>query len=345
VVNIQQNVSLKDYSTMKLGGPAKYLVIISDRNELVEAYKWAKENKLSVRMIGIGSNIIWRDEGYPGLVMVNKIKRYESYNEDAENLYVTAGAGEVWDEIVEKTVNLGYSGIEQLSLIPGTVGATPVQNVGAYGREIADVIVAVEAYDSQADKFINLSPVDCGFTYRSSKFKTTDKDRYFISAITIHLARVAPEPPFYPALQHYFEDNQISRITVKTVRDAVIAIRQSKLPDPKTIANVGSYFKNPIISAFELTDLSFNNPGIVYWPLDDDKEKIKLSAAWLIQQVVKDGVHDPATGMALWPKHSLVFINEAAKSTGDLLKFRDKVISAVEKRFHVKLEQEPELLP
>src|SRR5688572_9888016 len=149
-MNIQQNVPLSQHSTMRLGGNAAYLTEITSRRELTEALTWAEEqSNLPVIMIGSGSNIIWRDEGFPGLVIVNKIMRFEEQQEDGENYYVTIGAGENWDDVVARVTEKGMTGIEALSLIPGTAGATPIQNVGAYGQEIADTLVSIEAYDSQ----------------------------------------------------------------------------------------------------------------------------------------------------------------------------------------------------
>jgi UDP-N-acetylmuramate dehydrogenase len=340
---ILENVPLTAYSTMRLGGPAAYLTDINSRFEVAEAVQWAAERKLPIVMIGIGSNIIWGDDGFPGLVLVNKIQRFETFQEDNENLYVTVGAGENWDSVVERIVGMGYSGIEELSLIPGTAGATPVQNVGAYGREIKDVLTTVEAFDAQAGKLVTIPAADCEFSYRMSRFKSTDKGRFFITAITLHVVRRQPQPPFYESLSKYLAEHHITDFTPQVIRDAVIDIRRNKLPDPAITANNGSFFFNPTISRDELNALLSDYPTLVYWPRDDGS--VKVSAAWLVEQAGFKDFHDPETGMATWYRQPLVLVNEKAQSTSALLTFRQKIIETVNAKFGITLQQEPEIIP
>jgi UDP-N-acetylmuramate dehydrogenase len=342
-MDIQQNVSLKGHSTMRLGGNAAYMTDVHSREELKQAVDWAIEQKLPVMAIGVGSNIVWRDEGFPGLVIVNKIMQFEEQQEDSENYYITIGAGEEWDSVVERTVAKGLTGIEALSLIPGTAGATPVQNVGAYGQEIADTLLSIEAYDSQAKQFVNIQNVDCGFGYRTSRFKTTDRGRYFIAAITLHLKRANPQPPFYSALQSYFDQHSITDYTPQSVRTAVVAIRQSKMPDPAKVANTGSFFANPVIDEDLLTTLQADYPNIPHWPMPDGK--IKIPAAWLLEQAGFKNIHDPETGMATWHAQPLVLVNEKTTSTEQLLKFKQHISDTIAQKFNITLHQEPELLP
>ena len=338
----KQNVSLKDYSTMRLGGKARYQADINTSAELIEAVNWAKEHKLATIMIGIGSNIVWGDKGYDGLVMVNKIRGYHMTPIDNETAHLTVGGGENWDDVVRRSVQLGYSGIAELSLIPGTAGATPVQNVGAYGREISDSLIRLEAFDNQTGNIVTIDGKDCGFGYRTSRFKTTDHGRFFIISITLQLERKKVKPPFYASLQEYFEKNNISHFTVQVIRDSVIAIRSSKLPDPAVVANNGSFFKNPIIENKTALLLEKKFPDIVAWPSGD--ANTKLSAAWLVEQAGFKGKHDSKTGMATWPKQALTLVNEHAKSTADLLRFKQKIIEVVKAKFGVTLEQEPEFI-
>lgn len=340
---ILENVPLSGYSTMRLGGMAAYLTDINNRSEISEALAWADARQLPVLMIGSGSNIVWKDEGFPGLVMVNKINLFETFNEDETNLYVTVGAGEIWDDVVARTVNMDYSGLEQLSLIPGTTGATPIQNVGAYGREISDVLVTVEAFDRTTGQLTTIPASDCAFGYRTSRFKTTDKGRFFITTVTFHLTKTNPIPPFYQTLQEYLDGHNIQTYTPKNIREAVIAIRQAKLPDPKLIANNGSFFANPVIDEGEFGSLHTDYPDIKYWHMDDGK--VKISAAWLIEKAGFKAFQDAETGMATWPAQPLVLVNEHAAHTADLLKFRQKIIDTVKAKFGIELEQEPELLP
>lgn len=327
---------------MRLGGPARYLTEVISRQEIQQAVLWAKQKSVPFMMIGDGSNIVWSDDGFPGLVIVNKITGFESFQEDAQNLYLTIGAGEDWDSIVERSVDMGYSGLEFLSLVPGSAGGTPIQNVGAYGREIKDVLVSVEAYDTQEDKFLTIPAADCQFGYRTSRFKATDKGRFMISSLTLHVTKALPSPPFYGALQSYLDEHGIKEYTPKSIREAVIAIRTSKLPDPAKVANNGSFFSNPIVSKGAANQLRTDHPGIVMWELEDGK--YKLSAAWLVENAGFKGISDEKTGMATWGKQALVLVNEKAKKTEDLIKFRDKIIETVEQKFGVKLEQEPELI-
>lgn len=343
-MNILQNVPLKLHSTMRLGGTCAYLVEIHDRHELTEALAWAEERSLPTMMIGDGSNIVWRDEGFPGLVMVNKIMGFEEQIEDEENYYVTVGAGENWDATVARVTAKGVTGIEGLSLIPGTAGGTPVQNVGAYGQEIAQTLVSVEVYDAQDKKFINIPGQDCAFGYRSSRFKTgPDRGRFFITAITLHLLRGNPQPPFYRTLQAYFDEHHITAPAPQVMREAVIAIRNQRLPDPAHVANNGSFFANPIIDEGRFAQLNADYPGMPGWHLDDGR--VKVPAAWLVEQAGFKDAHDAETGMGTWPVHALVLVNEHATSTAQLLTFRQKIMDAVQHKFGITLEQEPELLP
>lgn len=319
------------------------MVDVHSWQEVQQAVAWAEERNLPVMMIGDGSNIVWRDEGFPGLVLVSKIMRFEEQQEDDENYYVTVGAGENWDSVVERTVARGMTGIEALSLIPGTAGATPIQNVGAYGQEIAQTLVSVEAYDRQTKQMVNIQNMNCGFGYRTSRFKTSDRGRFFITAITLHLLHANPQPPFYAALQAYFDEHQIQEHTPQAVRDAVIAIRSSKLPDPAQVANNGSFFANPIVDESILIQLQADYGTVPHWPTLGGG--IKISAAWLLEQAGFKDVHDQATGMATWPAQSLVLVNEHAQTTAQLLAFRQKILDAIQQKFDISLTQEPELLP
>lgn len=346
---ILENVPLSGYSTMRLGGTAAYLTEINSRAELADTLTWADERSLPVIMIGGGSNTIWTDEGFPGLVMVNKILQFETFSEDDDNLYLTAGAGEPWDSVVERAVSSGYSGIEFLSLIPGSTGAAPIQNIGAYGHELADTLVSVEAYDTKTRQFINIPNADCGFGYRTSRFKMADRGRFLITAITLHLTRTALSSSYYHSLQSYFTEHNITETTPVTVRNAVIAIRSSKLPDPAVIANTGSFFANPVISQADFYQLMERHPRFknwhsqMHWELDDNR--VKIAAGALLEYLDLKGTHDEETGMATWPKQALVLVNEHARSTADLLNFRQKIIDKVQQQFGITLEQEPELLP
>jgi UDP-N-acetylmuramate dehydrogenase len=342
-MNIQENVSLADHSTMRLGGNARYLADAVTEEDVEQLVSWAKSKNLPFMMIGSGSNIVWRDEGYEGLIIVNRLKGRVVLNEDDTSVTVKISSGENWDEAVAKTAENNWSGIEFLSLVPGTVGAAPVQNIGAYGAEIADTLIEVEVFDTETQTFGSVKKEDCGFSYRSSYFKTSEKGRFLITAIIIKLKKSNPSPPFYDALTKYFEDHNITKYTPQVVRQAVIAIRNEKLPDPSQVANNGSFFTNPIIEQERFDELKHIHPTIKGWPTPEGK--VKIAAGWLVEQANFKGFHDPETGMAIWDKQALVLVNEHAKNTADLLKFRQKIIDKVDEMFNIKLEQEPELLP
>ena len=339
---IRKNVSLDKYSTMRLGGKAKFLTTVKDKSELPHLLDWANEQKMPVIMIGGGSNLIWSDKGFDGLVIVNKILGYKLEKEADEHTYVTIGSGEDWDRAVAKTVADGLHGIEALSLIPGTTGATPVQNVGAYGQEIADTLVSVEAYDTHFKKYVIIPADQCDFGYRTSRFKTKDKGRFYITALCFRLHHKDPEPPFYPSLQTYIDEMGIKKFTPKTLREIVIAVRSSKLPDPKKVANNGSFFANPVITKKQFEILHKKYPKMPHWPLKDGT--VKLSAAWLIEHAGFKNFHDTKTGMATWSKQPLVLVNEKAETTSDLLHFRNRIMKEVHTKFGIELEQEPELI-
>jgi len=342
-MSIQENVSLAGYSTMRLGGAARYLAEVNNQKELQELHGWASSHGLPVIMIGRGSNIIWRDEGFPGLVLVNKMTGREVLSEDNYSATLKIQAGENWDKTVEWTVDKKLSGIEFMSLVPGTVGAAPVQNVGAYGGELSQTLLELEAFDSKFNAFVKLQNHECNFSYRSSRFKTTDRGRFFITSITISLRKASPAPPFYESLQAYLDEHGIHKYTPENIRKAVIEIRKNKLPDPEKVANNGSFFTNPIIDAALFERLKASYPDAKGWPIADGR--VKVAAGWLVDKAGFRGVRDEQTGMATWPYQALVLVNEHAQHTTDLLAFRQKILDRVQQMFGITLEQEPEILP
>ena len=238
----------------------------------------------------------------------------------------------------------GLTGIEALSLIPGTAGATPIQNVGAYGQDIAQTLVSVEAYDTHTNQLTVIPNEACGFGYRSSTFQTDYRGRFFITAITLHFRYGDPLPPYYGAVQDYLTEHPAAgTVTPQVLRDAVIAIRRTKLPDPLEVANNGSFFGNPIIDNDLLLTLRAAHPDLPAWQTEDGRAKIP--AAWLIEQIGYKDFHDEVTGMATWPAQPLVLVNEHAQTTADVLAFRDRIVDMVKQKFGITLAQEPELLP
>jgi UDP-N-acetylmuramate dehydrogenase len=281
--------------------------------------------------------VIVRDEGFNGIVIHDRIPGFEVILDEPGASTLKIGAGENWDTVVKRTVDMNLTGIEAMSSIPGTAGAAPVQNVGAYGQEIADSLISLEAYDIQTDRFVVLQSSDCGFSYRDSIFRGSEAGRYVIITITIKLYKTAPEPPFYGAIQDYFDEHSITIFTPKIIRDAVIEIRKNKLPDPTVIPNTGSFFKNAIVEDWQLTDLKKEYPDIPTYDMSDGR--FKIPTGWLIQQAGFKG--KTLHGMHVHDKNALVLINESAKSYADLAAARDEIIGTIRDKFRILIEQEP----
>lgn len=337
-MKILKDQSLKDYSTMRLGGRASFLSIIESEKDLLDSLDFAEENQLETLMVGSGSNIIWKEEGYKGLLLVNRIKGKKI----SGNRFICC-SGEIWDDAVDFTVEHDLSGLECMSLIPGTAGATPVQNVGAYGQEVSDRIESIRAYDKQKRTFVALANGDCGFAYRDSIFRRSP-GRYFLTEITFILEKEHLSPPFYSALQDYLNQKKINDYTPASLRRAVINIRSAKLPDPAVVANCGSFFKNPIISidAYERIKQDYKEEEIPAWAHGNG---FKVSAAWLLNEAGFKDAHDKKSGMGTWPSQTLVLINEKAESSRDLMNFKTTIEKKVKKKFNIELEMEPLLLP
>ncbi len=353
MIHVQENVSLVQYSTMRLGGLARYLVEIASEDDLLESLKFASEKNLKIHVVGTGSNTIFQDEGFHGLVIVNRVLGVTEESGDDTTVLVV-GAGENWDDIVARSVELGFNDIAALSMIPGTVGAAPVQNIGAYGQQISDSIISVRAYDTNTDGFCEISKETCEFSYRRSRFNSTDKGRFIITSVKMQLCRKNITPPFYADIEKYFTSKNIvaENINPQDLRAAVIHIRSVKLPDPSVVANCGSFFKNPVITNSHFQDLKKKHPKITstpegwnqppYWVLPNDT--VKLAAGWLVEQAGFKDYHDAKTGMATWKNQSLVLINESAKTTVDLTAFKEMIVSSVYEKFGITLKQEPELV-
>lgn len=336
-MDIHTNIPLKNYTTMRLGGNARFMADVSTPDDLAAACRNAKSQNIPFFILGSGSNVIVHDEGYNGIVIRNSIKGVELIEDDPSSSTLRVGAGENWDELVAKTVEAGLSGIEALSSIPGTAGAAPVQNIGAYGQELADCLVNVEAYDSELDQFVTLDSTSCGFSYRHSIFRGSAKGRYGITAITLKLYKSSPKPPFYAALQTYLDQQGITLYSPQTIREAVSAIRAEKLPDPKVKPNSGSFFKNAIVEDWQLTDLHEKWPDMPTYNMGD--KKYKVPTGWLIEQTGLKG--QLLNGMRVHDKNALVLINESATSYADLAEAREQITIAVRNKFRIEIEQEP----
>lgn len=337
IMDVHTNIPLKNYTTMRLGGNARFMTDVHTPEEVAEVCRHARAQNLPIFVLGGGSNVIARDEGFSGIVVHNKIPGFQVVEDNPSHSTLKIGAGENWDSVVKRTVDMNLSGIEAMSAIPGTTGAAPVQNVGAYGQEIADTFVSLEAYDIENDQIVTLSASDCGFSYRNSIFRSSAAGRYVILNITIQLYKAAPAPPFYAAVQKYLDEHNITLYTPQVIRDAVIAIRKDKLPDPSIVANTGSFFKNAIIEKWQLDELEKNDTDVPRYEMPEGRYKVPTG--WLIEQAGLKGklLH----GMRVHDKNCLVLINESAKSYADLAAAREEIQGAVRDKFRIAIEQEP----
>ena len=337
-MKIRENVAISTLTTMRLGGNARYVIDIEEDKDLAEAYHFADEKSLPTYILGSGSNVIGRDGGFDGVILVNKLHGIYVIDSDPAKIRLCAKSGDLLDDLVEYSVKLwngesyGYSGIEALSKIPGTVGAAPVQNVGAYGQEIAQTLHSVCVYDCRDNLFKHMMADELDLSYRHSIFNTGDGvGRYFISSVTVELHKHWLKPPFYTSLQAYFDERGVTEFTPQVVRDAVAEIRAGKLPDPAEFASAGSFFKNIYLNEKEAEEAK--EKGIPVW------DGGKVPSGWLIEHAGLKGKE--FYGMRVSDKAALILINENAKNYADLARARQAVIDAVKEKFGYTLEQEP----
>ena len=336
-MDVMTNISLKQYTTMKLGGEARYMATADSASDVVSLYRNARKENLPIFVLGGGSNVITHDEVFEGIVLLNKIKGFEVISETDETTDVKIGAGEVWDEVVEKAIGLGLQGIEAMSGIPGTAGAAPVQNVGAYGQEIADTLISLEAYDSKTDTIVTISADECDFSYRNSIFRDKEKGRYCILSITLRLNKSEPKPPYYASLQKYIDENDIREVNLSVIRVAVLNIRSEKLPDPAELPSAGSFFKNALVEKWKLEELQKEYSDIPNYAMSDGRYKIPTG--WLIDKAGLRGYR--SHGMRVYEKNALVLVNDSATGYDDLAAIREEIVQIVFDKFGIKIEQEP----
>ena len=336
-MDVMTNISLKQYTTMKLGGEARYMATADSASDVVSLYRNARKENLPIFVLGGGSNVITHDEVFEGIVLLNKIKGFEVISETDETTDVKIGAGEVWDEVVEKAIGLRLQGIEAMSGIPGTAGAAPVQNVGAYGQEIADTLISLEAYDSKTDTIVTISADECDFSYRNSIFRDKEKGRYCILNITLRLNKAEPKPPYYASLQRYIDENDIREVNLSVIRVAVLNIRSEKLPDPAELPSAGSFFKNALVEKWKLEELQKEYSDIPNYAMSDGRYKIPTG--WLIDKAGLRGYR--SHGMRVYEKNALVLVNDSATGYDDLAAIREEIVQIVFDKFGIKIEQEP----
>lgn len=335
---LKENISLKPYNTFGVEAKAKYFVDAKSENDLLEIFKTdaAKTEKLLV--LGGGSNMLFTED-FNGLVLKVGITGI-TYTTQGDDVLLTAGAGVIWNDLVNYCVENGFAGMENLSLIPGTVGASPIQNIGAYGVELKDIFTSCAAFEIATGNIKTFTYDDCKFGYRDSAFKNEQKGKYIITSVTFHLSKKANLKTHYGAITTELIARGIDQPTIADISKVVSAIRVSKLPDPKTIGNAGSFFKNPVISQSDFKVLAANHPDVVNFPVGNNE--VKLAAGWLIEQCGFKGIIVGETGT--WKNQALVLVNHGNASGHEVYNFSEQIIKTVHAKFNVKLEREVNIL-
>lgn len=354
---IQEYVDIKQFSTLRVGGQFRYFANAKNIENIIEAYNFAKEKDIPIFVLGGGSNVIFSDGVLDILALKIEVKGFEIVSQENDCIDIKVGAGEIWDEIVSRTVDMNLSGLESLSGIPGTVGASPVQNIGAYGSEVKDTILQVEVFDIEKGTITNILNEDCKFGYRDSIFKNEAKGKYVITSVVYRLNKLDLNKQYlsrfpalsYPGVMKYFEvassatrrkGGIIENPSLKQIRKAIINIRKEKLPNPKEFPNVGSFFKNPIVLNEIAYKIIEEYPNAKFFALKDDFTKIP--AGWLIENAGLKG--ESFGNVSVYSKNALVLVNNCNATSEDVLRAKNEIIKAVKEKFGIELEQEPEIL-
>ena len=347
-MDFQQNISLKEFNSFRLDATARYFSRFSSQQEMQEILEYVNKQHPELNkpiVLGGGSNVLLLNN-INGLVIKNEIRGITLVHEDDEYVYVKAGAGENWHEFVQYCIGRNWGGLENLSLIPGTVGASPIQNIGAYGVELQEVFWSLEAFHIKFMTPVIFTAADCRFGYRNSAFKNKYKDEYIITSVSFRLKKHPVFHTSYGAIQQELEAMGVTHLSIRAISDAVIRIRSSKLPDPNKIGNAGSFFKNPEVFASKFEEIKKQYPGIVSYELPGGM--VKLAAAWLIEncgpsegiswkgyRIGDAGVHE---------KQALVLVNYGNAKGEEILSLSENIIYSVQDKFAVSLEREVNII-
>jgi UDP-N-acetylmuramate dehydrogenase len=335
-MNFQENYSLKKLNTFGIDATAKYFSSFTNVDSLAEALEYRPINQSTNQLIlGGGSNILFT-KNFDGLVLRNEISGIEKVNEDAAHVFIKAGAGVGWHEFVLYCIENDLAGAENLSLIPGSVGASPMQNIGAYGVEIKDIFHELEAYSVHDKKLVSFSKADCEFGYRESVFKNKFRNQFVITSVTYRLNKIPTFNTSYGAIEQELLKEGIHDLSIKAISDAVISIRRSKLPDPAVIGNAGSFFKNPTVPNEQFEKLKAEFPAIVGYSVNENETK--LAAGWLIEKCGWKGFRKGDAGCH--EKQALVLVNYGNASGDEILHLSEKIIDSVKITFDVELHRE-----
>ena len=335
---MQHELNLKPFNTFGIAAQAQHFASFQEVQQLPALL--ASYPNLPLLILGGGSNILFTAD-FQGLVLRNEIKGIQLLKEDSENVYVKSGAGEVWHEFVCHCIDHNWAGLENLSLIPGSVGASPMQNIGAYGVEIKDVFHELSAYHIASGEIHTFDKQQCQFGYRESVFKRALKNQYIIIDVTFKLHKVAEVKTSYGAIQQELEKMGVSEPTIQNVSQAVIAIRQSKLPDPKVLGNAGSFFKNPVVSIELFETIQRNYPEVSFYPVSE--KEVKLAAGWLIERAGFKGLRKENCGVH--DKQALVLVNYGGSTGQEIFDLSTQIIEQIQKLFGLTLEREVNIIP
>lgn len=335
-MQIRENISLRPYNTFGIEAVAKYFTAFRNIEELQELLSNAKlKTQTNKLILGGGSNILLTKD-FDGLVLKNEIAGIDVVREDDAHVYVKAGAGENWHKLVMYCVENGYAGMENLSLIPGNVGASPMQNIGAYGVEVKDVFHELEAWHIDESVIKKFSAEECAFGYRESVFKREYKNQFVIGSVTFRLRRQPVFNTSYGAIQAELDKIGIEELSIEAVSQAVVNIRTSKLPDPAGVGNAGSFFKNPKVENDHFVKLQNAFPQMPQFPFD--ATHVKVPAAWLIEQCGWKGFRRGDAGC--YPKQALVLVNYGRATGDEIFKLSEEIVQSVKEKFAIELERE-----
>lgn len=335
---IQTNVDISSFTTFGLPARVKQFATFSSVDELKQLLQQKPENT-PLMLLGGGSNVLFTQD-FDGLLLKNEIMGFEIVEKSGDDVLVKAGAGENWHSFVIRTINLNLGGLENLSLIPGSVGASPMQNIGAYGREIKDVFHSLEAYHLPTGEIHTFNNQQCGFGYRESVFKRQFKNQYVIVSVTYQLTKKHQLNTSYGAINEQLQAMGIENPTIKDVSNAVIAIRSSKLPNPKEIGNAGSFFKNPVIEKQLYNQLVANYPDMPNYPVDE--LHVKVPAGWLIENAGWKGKTYDNYGVH--KNQALVLVNYGGATGKQLYELSEAIIADIQTKFNIELEREVNII-
>lgn len=336
---VQTDVDLQPYNTLNISATARYFASVKSQSQLKEILTHPETDGLNIKVLGGGSNILFTDD-FEGLILHIEIMGREVLEENDEHVWLKIGAGENWHETVRYCVDQGWGGIENLSLIPGTVGAAPIQNIGAYGVELEEVFVSLEAVDIEGKMTWHYEKRHCEFGYRDSIFKGELKGIVIVTDVVLRLSKNPELNTSYGAIQAKLKERGISDPTIKDISDVVIDIRNSKLPHPDTLGNAGSFFKNPVVQKQVYERIKVDYPEMPAYPMNENK--MKIPAGWLIEETGWKGKVVGNTGT--YEQQALVIVNHGGASGQEILDLSERIRESVENQFGIELVPEVNII-